>query len=293
VPGRKSVTLKVCAAVPNGRCSSVTKQLTVLDPLPAVLAVAADPPEPYVGDRLRLTATAAGKPPFSWLWNLPGGATSRTNPAIVETARLAPGLLTFRVRVSNPSGAGSRTVYLPLRNPKPALTGLTLSTTTPAVGTVLHASPSLTGRPPLTFRWTFDGALIGSDPTLTWQVPEATAGPHALALRVSNAYGAASLTRTLTVQRRLILDFHPLCPELLCLFAVNTPVTFDLTLDPLAHPLRFDYDWLGNGPFTDSSPVPIASHVYSQPGNYRPRVRVITALSSEIRLASQFLLVTR
>jgi PKD repeat protein len=292
-PGVKTVTLTVCAAYPHGPCTTVTKPLTVLDPRPVVAGLKTNPLEPYVGDTLHLTATASGKPPFTWLWNLPGAATATTNPAVLETARLAPGLLTLKVRATNSAGSAMRTLYVRLLDPKPILTGLSLSTTTPAVGSLLTASPNMTGRQPLTFRWTLDGQTLGTERTLSWQVVGVAPGQHNLALRVANAAGAASLSRTVTVQQPQILDFRPVCPNLICLFSVDTPVAFDLVLAPSAQPTRFEYDWTGNGPFTEASPTPVSSHIYMEPGNYRPRVRVTTAAGFEIHAASQFLLVTR
>lgn len=282
----------MCAAIPGGRCTTVTKDLPVLDPHPLVVDIKAEPAQPYVGDAVHLTATASGKPPFSWLWTLPAAATSHTNPALLNTARLSPGLLTIRLRVTTPYGSATRTLYLLLRDPKPVLTALSLSSTTPAIGSLLVATPTLTGRPPLTFRWTLDGSQIGSDPTLSWRVAGVTAGRHTLALKVSNTAGSASLSRSLTVQQQLILSFRPVCPNLLCLFPVNTAVSFDLVLAPSANPIRYDYDWIGNSPFSESSPTPVATHIYADPGNYRPRVRVTTSFGSEVHLADQFLLVT-
>ena len=292
-PGLHQVTLTVCAAVPGGRCSTVTKRVNVLDPNPFVVNTKADPAQPYVGDVVRLTATAAGKPPFSWSWALPPSTTVRTNPALWNTVRLLPGLFTLRVRVTSSYGSGTRALYLNLRDPKPVLTALSLSSTTPAIGSLLVATPTVTGRPPLAYLWTLEGREIGTDPTLAWRVAGVTAGSHTLALRVSNTAGSASLSRTLTVRQPLILAFRPLCPSPLCLFPVNTAIVFDLVLEPSARPIRYDYDWTGNGTFTESSPTPVGLHTYPEPGNYRPRVRVTTAVNSEVHLADQFLLVTR
>jgi PKD domain len=290
-PGAKSVTLTVCSSNPHGPCSTVTKPLAILDPRPALTRLQVDPAEPYIGDRLHLTATAAGKPPFTWLWTLPGAATATANPAVLETARLTPGLFAVKLRAANVFGAASRTFYLRLQNPKPVLTGLSLSTTTPGIGSVLAASPNLTGQPPFSFLWALDGFRLGTERTLAWEVIGVLPGPHTLALRVANSSGSASLSRTVTVQQPVILDFRPVCPNLICLFMVGTSVSFNLYLTPSAQPLRFEYDWLGTGTFTEVSPAPVSRHTYTQPGNYRPRVRVTTAAGTEVHGASQFLLV--
>jgi hypothetical protein len=211
---------------------------------------------------------------------------------VLRTARLAPGVLPIKLRLSNAQGSSTRTFYVRLQNPKPVLSGLALSSPTPVLGSLLRASPTVSGRPPLTYRWTLDGRVLGTEPTLVWEV-SGSPGSHSLALRVTNASGSASLTRTITIQQPLIRDFRPVCPDLLCLFAVDTAVGFELALDPAAQPVRYDYDWIGNGTWNKSSPAPVSLHTYTEPGNYRPRVRITTAHGSEIRLASQFLLVTR
>jgi hypothetical protein len=286
----KRVSLTVCAA--DGRCTTASKMITVLDPRPSITRLNAGPPEPYVGDELRLTATTTGKPPFAWLWTLPGSATARSPQAVLRTARLSPGVLPIKVRLSNAYGSSTRTFYVRLQDPKPVLSVLALSTPTPVQGSLLRASPTVSGRPPLTYRWTLDGRALSTDATLAWEV-SASPGPHSLALRVTNASGSASLTRTITIQQPLIRDFRPVCPNLLCLFPVDTAVAFELVLDPAAQPVRYDYDWIGNGTWTESSSAPVSLHAYTEPGNYRPRVRITTAHGSEVRLASQFLLVTR
>jgi hypothetical protein len=225
--------------------------------------------------------------------DLPGSTTARSPQAVLRTTRLAPGLLPIKIRLSNRYGASTRTFYLRLQNPKPVLSGLGLSTTSPVLGSLLRAAPTVSGRPPLTYRWTLDGRALSAEPTLAWEVAGVSAGPHTLALRVSNASGSAFLARTITVLQPLIRDFRPVCPNLLCLFPIDTAVAFELVLDPAAQPVRYEYDWIGSGAFTESSSAPISLHIYTEPGNYRPRVRITTEHGSEIRLASQFLLVTR
>ena len=77
-------------------------------------------------------------------------------------------MLPIKLRLLNAYGASTRTFYLRLQDPKPVLSGLGLSSTTPVVGSLLHASPIVSGRPPLTYRWTLDGRALGASPALTW-----------------------------------------------------------------------------------------------------------------------------
>jgi PKD repeat protein len=177
-PGAKRVTLTVCAA--DGRCTTASKTITILDLRPSITRLNADPPEPYVGDELRLTATTNGKPPFAWLWTLPGSATTRSPQAVLRTARLAPGVLPIKLRLSNVHGSSTRTFYVRLQDPKPVLSGFALSTPTPVLGSLLRAFPTVSGRPPLTYRWTLDGRALGTEPTLVWEV-SGSPGPHSLA----------------------------------------------------------------------------------------------------------------
>ena len=291
--GTKTVTLTLCST-PQGPCSTVTKTLTVLDPRPAQLTVTVAPHDLYAGDRVQLTAAvASGEPPFTYRWTLPGAKTATGNPAALDTAHLAPGVFRADVRATNRSGAASATVFLNLHDPKPKASFLLVNPATPANGDLLLASATVTGRPPLSYRWTLDSRLLASSPTLAWIVSGVTPGRHTLALAVSNALGTSAVSRNLTFTQTLIVDFAPVCPNLLCLFTVNTPVAFSLRLDPSAQPTRYEYDWIGNGSFSEASSSPVTEHIYTAPGNYRPRVRITTAFGTETRLASQFLLVTR
>ena len=291
--GSKKATLTVCST-PQGPCSTVTKTLTVQDPRPAQPAVTAAPSTPYAGDRVQLTAAvASGEPPFTYRWTLPGGKTAAGNPAVLDTARLSPGVLRGEVRASNRAGAASATFFLNLLNPRPKASSLLVTPALPDDGDLLLASATVTGRPPLSYRWTLDGRLLATSPTLSWTVSGVSPGRHTLALAVSNALGKSSVSRTLTFTHNLIVDFTPVCPNLLCLFPVDTPVGFSLRLDPSALPSRYEYDWSGNGSFTESSASPVTEHIYSAPGNYRPRVRITTSFGTETRVSSQFLLITR
>jgi hypothetical protein len=286
-PGTKTARLTVCVG------TSVAKTLTVQEPRPSALVVITTPIETYAGDLVRLTAKASGKAPISYRWALPPATTTTSNPATLDARRMPPGLVQIGLRASNSYGSASRTLVLNLRDPKPRILSLALTPAQPRLGSLLVATPTASGRPPLSYSWSLDGHLLGRDRVLSWTAADVGPGQHTLALSVSNPQGSATLTRPLSFTQPLILTFDPVCPQLLCLVRVDSPITFTLLLDPQTHPLRYDYDWIGTGPFTESSSSPIPQHSYSAPGNYRPRVRVTTPLGSEIRFATQFLLVTR
>ena len=108
-PGVKQVTLTVCKPV---GCSSVTKEVTVLDPSPAVASASALPPTVVKGELVELASAGTGKPPLTFTWRVvaAGGATVATldgPTAEWNTATAAPGAYTVRLEVTNSSGSAT------------------------------------------------------------------------------------------------------------------------------------------------------------------------------------------
>jgi hypothetical protein len=107
-PGVKTVTLTACN---SGGCSSVTRQLTVVPPGPAIAGFSVTPPRAEIGATLLLEASATGQPvvAFSWLV-LQGGALRAvfSGPnAAWSTAGAPPGIYTVRLMVSNAGGSAA------------------------------------------------------------------------------------------------------------------------------------------------------------------------------------------
>lgn len=107
-PGIKQVTLQVCNA--DG-CSSVTKNVTVLDPQPAVTSASVAPPAPEAGQLVLLTGSGTGKPPLTFTWrvallgipllDLPG-------PSVWwNTVGLSSGLYTVSLQIQNSAGTAT------------------------------------------------------------------------------------------------------------------------------------------------------------------------------------------
>lgn len=110
-PGVKQVTLQVCNSA--GNCTSVTKNVTVLDPTPVVTTTAVTPWSAEVGQLILLSGAGTGKPPLSYTWLLSGGgdpflglpgATTWWN-----TAGMPPGGYLASLKVQNSAGSTTST----------------------------------------------------------------------------------------------------------------------------------------------------------------------------------------
>jgi hypothetical protein len=105
-PGVKTVTLTVCSA---GGCSSVTRQLTVLEPGPVITTFSVAPRRVEIGATVLLEASASGQPSlaFSWLVLRAGALQQVLSGAAAawSTAGWGSGIYTVRLIVSNASGS--------------------------------------------------------------------------------------------------------------------------------------------------------------------------------------------
>jgi PKD repeat protein len=70
--GTKQVTLQACNA---GGCSSITKNIEVLNPQPLVTQASFAPATPEVGQLVLFTGAGTGKPPLAYSWQLMYGGT--------------------------------------------------------------------------------------------------------------------------------------------------------------------------------------------------------------------------
>ncbi len=100
-PGVKQVTLQVCN---SAGCSTVTKTVTVLNPLPVVTSASLSPALPEAGQLVRLTATGTGKPPLAFNWQTPGTPAPSGSSVWWNTAGLAPGAYTVTLQLQNSVG---------------------------------------------------------------------------------------------------------------------------------------------------------------------------------------------
>jgi PKD repeat protein len=107
-PGPHDVTLEVCN---SAGCSSITKTITVLDPLPKITAISgptalgtAQPPALY-------TASSTGRPPTfsSWTLTYPDGHQTSTAAATLSLAPTYVGIHTLNFKLTNLSGTAIAT----------------------------------------------------------------------------------------------------------------------------------------------------------------------------------------
>lgn len=113
-PGVKQVTLQVCN---TAGCSSVTKEVTVLDPSPAVTSASFMPLLPEAGQLVLLTGTGKGKPPLSFGWQVSRVGESPLISVPYQsfwwnTSGFAPGVYTVSLQIQN--GTGTTSLPLPL-----------------------------------------------------------------------------------------------------------------------------------------------------------------------------------
>lgn len=104
-PGTYQVTLKACNW---GGCTTVTRTVTVLDPVPAVVSAVLGVATAEVGQLVPLSGSGKGLPPLVYTWRVfLGTALVREvsgAQAWLDTAGMAPGLYSVRLRIANGVG---------------------------------------------------------------------------------------------------------------------------------------------------------------------------------------------
>jgi PKD domain len=288
-PGPKRVTLTVCA---GPFCNSAAQTLEVLDPRPRIVRIDSQPQTAYGDEPVTLTAEAAGKPALAYSWRLPDGSTLSGNPVTVSPEKLSPSSASVRLTVTNPSGSAARTFTPKILSPSPRVRSVSLSPNPAYPQSTITATAEATGRPPLTYRWTFPDGQIVAGPSVTWTVPDLQPRSYPVVLEVSNAAGSASTRRSLRVLAPVALrSFEPVCPGA-CIFRVDQAVRFEISTT-VATP-RFEIDWDGNGTYDETVTTLNPTHTYTSPGFLRPRARVrLPDGRLEIRSTSRILTITR
>ena len=106
-PGTKQVTLTVCSG-PLNVCSSVTKDVVVLDPMPVVISASAALLSAEVGQLVPLVGTGRGKPPLNYSWQvIPPTAPAFTLSGATawwDTTGMAPGVYQLVMTITNGFG---------------------------------------------------------------------------------------------------------------------------------------------------------------------------------------------
>lgn len=104
-PGPKQVTLTVCN---TGGCDTVTRTVTVLDPVPSIVSALLGTATVEAGQLVPLSGSGKGQPPLTYTWRVFQGIdlVREVSGAInwLDTTGLAPGVYSIVLRISNTSG---------------------------------------------------------------------------------------------------------------------------------------------------------------------------------------------
>jgi len=109
-PGTKQVNVQICNQ--NG-CTTATRTVTVLDPMPRISSLAGVPSLVGRGDQVILSAQTAGRPPLvhNWVLSGPANVTLTGNPVTWNTSLFALGTYSLRLDVQNVDGSTSSTPF--------------------------------------------------------------------------------------------------------------------------------------------------------------------------------------
>jgi PKD repeat protein len=287
-PGTKSVTLTVTKGQES---SAKTQNITVLDPAPALTGITVSPAEPYVCQKVTLTANnVTGKAPLTFQWTAnqaPVGGNA--NQVVWDTINTGSGTYPVNVTVSrtgSPSATASTSVTLKPLVPLPAQGSFTPTFTPPPAGTVQFNS-NISGA--TEWKWDFGDGTVSTfnandpnnrpDPVHSYN----EAKTYTVKLWVKNcaeggANGIESAPVSVTITQvapLAVSNFMAECP-LFCDFTPGQQIKFN-TQQATGSPTQYEYDWNGNG-FTggddQTSATEVTTHTYSVQGSYRPKMRV-------------------
>lgn len=296
-PGNKSVQLQVTRGAES---DTETKTVTVLDPSPVIGSVTASATASlYACQPVRFTATATGRAPLTYTWQMlnpsspAGGQASGSSSTFdwdgrINGAPAAPGSYRARVTVNGvgtPATAESPLVNIIAFGNLPSA-GFSISNDPFPNGTVQFHAPT-TGV--TVWEWDFDDdanpntqswepltdPVTGPNPVHTYR----TTGQRTVRVRVSNcatpaAIESASLPIDITQIAPLRINvFQALCNVAPCIFGVNESISFAQEVE--GSPDTYQYDWAGDGTYEQSSPTPVTTHTYSAAGNYAPKMRIV------------------
>jgi PKD repeat protein len=104
-PGHKQVTLKACNLY---GCSSVTQNLTVLDPRPVINSASVGASVVEAGQLVKLSGVGHGQPPLNYTWRVTSQIASEVDlggsGAWWNTQGIAPGIYTVALHLQNGAG---------------------------------------------------------------------------------------------------------------------------------------------------------------------------------------------
>ncbi|HEX7182114.1 MAG TPA: hypothetical protein VF756_09750 [Thermoanaerobaculia bacterium] len=114
-PGQKSVTLQVCNLA--AQCTSITRTVTVLDPMPVISSATVVTPVVESGQLVILSGSGSGKPPLTYTWQISLGGSPVLSlsgaTAYWNTAGFPAGAYTARLSLQNTAGS-AQSLLLPI-----------------------------------------------------------------------------------------------------------------------------------------------------------------------------------
>jgi PKD repeat protein len=303
-PGVKAVTLTVANATGP---STLTQDVTVLDPTPHVGGVTTQGTVPVCGTVNWAATGVTGKPDLTISWdirnalNLPV-TTGSGNPFAWQTpSNQTAGTYTGIVTVSNSSGSDTKSGTVVLNVPgalPPSFTFTPTSTSGGSATFTFHANvPDAT-----VWSWDFgDGQGFRSAPP--YNVPEPTfsypqAGNYNVKVRVSNCVDTAPkesspLAVTVTLPTLVIQTFSAQCNLPPCSsplhFTAGQDIAFAQTI--IGGATSLEYDWNSDGVFDQTvtgAPAEFMLHSYTQAGTYTPKIKAVRGAESVIATAPAF-----
>jgi len=216
-----------------------------------------------------------GRPPITFTWEVSSGYRFFGNPGVLSTQNLPAGSYTLRLAATNSAGT---TRTLPLAFSIEPLRSLTPPACTDLGNRTAACSANTEGA--VEYRWTWgDGNVSawtagcpGAHPSHTY----AAAGTYTARLEARNCrdgtISPASFAVTVTSQAPLAIPVFAAVCSPFCLFHVGETVSFNLTTQ--GNPTTYAYDWDGNGTTDQVSSAPVATHRFTAPGSFRPRLTV-------------------
>ncbi|HEX4956396.1 MAG TPA: PKD domain-containing protein [Thermoanaerobaculia bacterium] len=218
----------------------------------------------------------SGLPPFTYAWEVSNGYRFFGNPGVLNTAALPAGFYSARLAATNAYGTGrSAPFFFTIE----ALRFVSSPTCTNQGNRTARCTAVTEGATEHRWDWG-DGTLSpwlvgcpGRDQSHTY----AAAGTYSVRLRLRNCRDplqvSVPVSVTVTASSPLqIVEFAADCPGGFCLFDVGEAVPFRHQVQ--GSPTTCAYDWDGDG-FTDQvAGAAVATHVYSLPGSFTPRLTV-------------------
>lgn len=300
---------QVTLVASNGFGSSNTAQefVVVVDPAPNVDSVTSNVSTAFPCSQVTFSANGVtGQPPLVYSWQVKNSSQvvvatgGNVNPFVWDVPPgQSPGQYTAEVAITGPGGVATEASDAIQINALPALafTGPgSAPTFDPFAGATVQFHVATQGA--TEWNWNFgDGQSTGwiGNP-ITGPNPQhaySSAGNFNVTVQIRNCTAGPITSNPVSVT---IDELEPLainafsatnCGFIGCIFSSGDTVTFGASI--AGNPQAYDYDWDGNGTYTETAGTPVTSHRYCSPGDYRPVLRIRRGLESETRMLTQLL----